>query len=57
MLLGLDFMPLDQIANMSLNVLRQVKTQDKNLIEPRMDKPLVSFDLGNLFSDKGTHLL
>jgi hypothetical protein len=48
MLLGLDFMPLDQIANMSLNGLRRrVATCDKTQTETRMDEPLVALDLGH----------
>jgi hypothetical protein len=35
MMLHLDFMPLNEIANMSLNDLRRrVTTRDKTLIEP-----------------------
>jgi len=46
MLLVLDFIPLYQIANMSLNGLRrQVKTHDKTLIGPHIDEPLVALDL------------
>jgi hypothetical protein len=39
MLLGLDFMPPDQISNMSLNGLRrQVATHDKTQTETQMDE-------------------
>jgi hypothetical protein len=45
MLLVLDFMPLDQISNMSQNGLRrQVATHDKAIIGPRMKKPLIKLD-------------
>jgi hypothetical protein len=48
MLLGLDFMPLDQIANMSLNGLRRrVATHDKTQTETQMDEPSVALDLGH----------
>ena len=48
MLLGLDFMPPDQIVDMSLNDLRRrVLTRDKTQTETRMDEPLVALDLGN----------
>jgi len=40
MLLGLDFMPLDQIDHMSLNVLRrQVATHDKTQTKNLMHGP------------------
>jgi hypothetical protein len=40
--LGLDFMPPDQIVNMSLNGLRRrVATHHKTLTEPQMDEPLL----------------
>jgi hypothetical protein len=40
MLLGLDFMPPDQIANMSLNGLRRrVATHDKTQTRTQMDEP------------------
>jgi hypothetical protein len=46
MLLGLDFMPLDQIANMSLNGLRRrVATRDKTQTMTQMDELLVALDL------------
>jgi hypothetical protein len=45
MMLSLDFMPLDEIANMSLNALRRrVETRDKTLIGPRMYEPSVALD-------------
>jgi hypothetical protein len=50
MLLGLDFMPPDQIANMSLNGLRRrVATRDKTQTGTQMDEPLVALDLGHWF--------
>jgi hypothetical protein len=46
MLLGLDFMPPDQIGHMSLNGLRRrVATHDKTQIETQMDEPSVALDL------------
>jgi hypothetical protein len=54
MLLGLDFMPSDQIANMSLNGLRRrVATHNKNQTGTRMDESLVALDPGNKFSTSG----
>jgi len=48
MLLVLDFMPPNQISNMSMNGLRrQVSSQDKNQTGTRMDEPSVALDLGN----------
>jgi hypothetical protein len=45
MLLGLDFMPLDQIDHMSLNGLRRrVATLDKNQTETHMHESSVSLD-------------
>jgi hypothetical protein len=53
--LGLDFMPLDQISNMSLNGLRrQFATQNKTIIDPHMDEPFISLDLGHPISSMGT---
>jgi hypothetical protein len=50
MLLGLDFMPLDQIVNMSLNGLRRrVATRDKTQTGTQMDEPSVALDLGTEF--------
>jgi hypothetical protein len=50
MLLGLDFMPLDQIGHMSLNGLRRrVATRDKTQTETRMDEPSVALDLKHGF--------
>jgi hypothetical protein len=50
MLLGLDFMPPDQIANMSLNGLRrQVATHDKTQTLTQMDEPSVALDPGTKF--------
>jgi hypothetical protein len=52
--LGLDFMPLDQILNMSLNGLRrQFATQNKTIIDPHMDEPFISLDLGHQFHLSG----
>jgi hypothetical protein len=46
-LLILDFMPLNQSVDMSLNGLkRRVVNHDKNQIETRMDELLVALDLG-----------
>jgi hypothetical protein len=54
MLLGLDFMPLDQISNMSLNGLRRrVATCDKTQTETQMDEPSVALDLGHWVSTSG----
>jgi hypothetical protein len=48
MLLGLDFMLLDQIANMSLNGLRRlVATHNKTQTWTRMDEYSISLDLRN----------
>jgi hypothetical protein len=45
MLLGLDFMPLDQIDHMSLNGLRRrVETRDKTQTTTQMHEPSVSLD-------------
>jgi hypothetical protein len=53
-MLSLDFMPLDEIANISMNDLRRrVETCDKTLIEPQMNEPLVSLDLGHWVSVSG----
>jgi hypothetical protein len=50
MLLGLDFMPLDQIVDMSLNGLRRrVATHDKTQTETQMDEPSVALDPGTGF--------
>jgi hypothetical protein len=58
MLLGLDFMPLDQIANMSQNGLRKrVVTHDKTETETRMEKSLVALDMGHRVSSSGAPLL
>jgi hypothetical protein len=46
MLLGLDFMPTDQIDHMSLNGLRRrVATRDKTQTETQMHEPSVALDL------------
>jgi hypothetical protein len=48
MLLGLDFMPLDQSVNMTLNDLRRrVATHDKTQTWTRMDELSVALDLGH----------
>jgi hypothetical protein len=48
MLLNLDFMPPNQIANMSLNGLRrQVATHDETQIGTWIDKSSVVLDLGH----------
>jgi hypothetical protein len=58
MLFGLDFIPSDQIANMSLNVLRrQVTTRDKTLTGPQMDELSIKLDSRHLVSARGTPLL
>jgi hypothetical protein len=45
MLLGLDFMPLDQILNVSLNGFRkQVATHHKTLTRTQMDEPSIVLD-------------
>jgi hypothetical protein len=45
MLLGLDFMPSDQIGHISLNGLRrQVETIDKTQTETQMHEPSVALD-------------
>jgi hypothetical protein len=42
--LSLDFMPSDQITNMSLNDLRRrIATHDKNLTMDQMDEPSVEW--------------
>jgi hypothetical protein len=47
MLLVLYFIPLDEIANMSLNGLRrQVAIHDKTQTETQMDKLSIALDLG-----------
>jgi hypothetical protein len=56
MFLGLDFIPLDQSANMFVNVLRRrVETRDKTETRTRMDKPLVTMDLGHWVLASGAH--
>jgi hypothetical protein len=50
MLLGFNFIPLDQIANMSLNGMRRrVATRDKNLTGAQMEKTSVALDSGTWF--------
>ena len=54
MLLGLDFMPLDQIDHMSLNGLRrQVATHDKAQTKTLMGEPLVPSDMEHNVSTRG----
>ena len=54
MLLDLDFMPLDQIANMSLNGLRRlVATHDKTQTWAHMDEYSIALDLRNWVSASG----
>jgi hypothetical protein len=54
MLLDLDFMPLDQIANMSLNGLRRlVATHDKTQTWAQMDEYSIALDLRNWVSASG----
>jgi hypothetical protein len=58
MLLGLDFMPLNQIFDMSFNGLRvRFATHNKTQNETRMDKPSVALDLGHRGSTSGAHRL
>jgi hypothetical protein len=58
MLLGVAFMPADQIVNMSLNGLRrQVATHDKNQIGTRMDEPSIALNLGHQVSASGSPFL
>jgi hypothetical protein len=48
MLLGLDFMPPDQIGHMSLNDLRRrVSTCYKTQTETQMDEPSIALDPEN----------
>jgi hypothetical protein len=58
MLLGLDFMPRDQINHMSLNGLRRrVATIDKTQNMTQMHEPLVALDPEHLFSTIGAPTL
>jgi hypothetical protein len=58
MLLGLDFMPLDQTGHMSLNDLRRkVATRDKNQNETQMDEPSVALKPEHRFSASGAPML
>jgi hypothetical protein len=58
MLLGLDFIPLDQSVDMSLNVLRRrVATHDKTQTGTRMDELSVALDLRHRVSASGAHPL
>jgi hypothetical protein len=54
MLLGLDFMPPDQIGHMSLNDLRRgVETRDKTQTRTQMDEASVALDLEHWVSSSG----
>jgi hypothetical protein len=58
MLLGLDFMPPDQIGHMSLNGLRRrVATHDKTQTKTRMGEPSVALDPEHRVSTSGAPLL
>jgi hypothetical protein len=58
MLLGLDFIPADQIFHMSLNGLRrQVATRDKTQTETQMDELSVSLDPKHWVSSSGAPLV
>jgi hypothetical protein len=58
MLLGLDFMPSDQIGHMSLNGLRRrVATIDKTQTRTRMHEPSVALDLEHQVSAIGAPTL
>jgi hypothetical protein len=54
MMLSLDFMPPNQIVNMSLNDLRRrVATHDKNQTRTQMEKPSIALDLEHRVSASG----
>jgi hypothetical protein len=54
MMLDLDFIPPDQISNMSLNGLRRrVATRVKTTTEPQMDESLVASNIGHRVSSSG----
>jgi hypothetical protein len=54
MLLGVDFMPPDQISNTSLNGLRrQVTTRDKTQTKTWMDESSIELDMGHQFLASG----
>jgi hypothetical protein len=58
MLLGLDFMPSDQIGHMSMNGLRRrVATHDKTQTGTWMDKPSVALDPKHQVSASGAPTL
>jgi hypothetical protein len=58
MLLGLDFMPIDQSVDMSLNGLRRrFATRDKTQTYTWMDELSIALDLGHQVSVSGVHLL
>jgi hypothetical protein len=58
MLLGSDFMPIDQIVNMSLNVLkRRVATHDKYLTWIEMDEYSITLYMGHWVSFIGAPMI
>jgi hypothetical protein len=58
MMLILDFMPPDQVANTSLNALRKpVATYDKNQTMTQMDESLVALDPEHRASASGAPLV
>jgi hypothetical protein len=58
MLLGLDFMPPDQIDHMSLNGLRRrVATRDKTQTRTQMHEPSVALDSEHQVSASGAPTL
>jgi len=53
--LSFNFIPPNQIVNMSLNDLRRrVATHHKNIIDPRMDESSYVFYSGNQITTRGT---
>ena len=56
--LNLDFIPHNQIVNMSLNDLRRrVATHDKNKNGNQMDEPSIALDTGHHVSTTGAPLM
>jgi len=54
MLLGLDFMPSDQIGHMSVNGFRwQVSTHNKTQTKTRIDESSVTLDLVHMVLSSG----
>jgi hypothetical protein len=54
MILSFNFIPPDQISNMSLNELkRRFATRNKNLTQHQMDELLIALDLGKLVLFRG----